>query len=167
MVLLFCVVFTGLFAQEDMSGKMISIDTGAGISMAFIETDNALLGFLTFLFGMRGIYFADARFLISDMMSAGAELGIAAMSVSFDDGATSTLFLDLPIRGIFRFGKGGTFIQAYAGLYMPVSPTFDTLFDVGIKGSLGGLYTEVSYLMGTTSYARAAIGFALNDIVSF
>ncbi|MBN2510656.1 MAG: hypothetical protein JXB03_10270 [Spirochaetales bacterium] len=152
------------------------IDAGAGLSFAMIDgndlTDDEefadAAGLFLSLLSLRGGFNGTFRFHLTESLSAGAELGVYTMSVSDTDGTgNSYTFIDIPLRGVVRFGKGSTFIQAFGGYYLSVdNPLFGGV-EAGGKLSLGGLYVAASYTMGDITFIRYEIGYNLANILSF
>ena len=171
MILMF-VFSAATFAQD--TGKF-RLDGSAGISMAIIsgdsiEADNPLAdlaGFALTLASIRGGATGTLRYMLTDSLSAGAELGLYYMTVSdAADGGDSYTFIDLPLRAVARFGSGNTFIEGFGGYYLTMGLPLSGM-EVGAKVSLGGLYALATYTIGQLKYSRYELGFSMNNLFSF
>lgn len=144
----------------------INADLGAGLSMAFFDPDDlefgneegAILSLLSLRAGVNG----SIRYEFIDSLSLGGELGFYYLTL---EGEYETYtFVDLPIRAIIRLGKDETFIQGFAGYYLPFGSNLGGA-EAGIKAAIGGVYACVSYTLGPVDFSRVEIGFSMNDLL--
>lgn len=153
--------FLPLFAKD--SG--LNMDLGAGISMAFFDPDDLEFGneegMVLSLLSMRAGVNGTLRYEITDSLSLGGELGFYYLSLEGDYG--DYLFIDIPARAVMRLGKDDTFIQGFAGYYLPIGSDLGGI-EAGAKAALGGVYLLASYTMGDFNYLRVEVGYSMNDL---
>jgi len=156
----------GVFAGDD--GNTFSFDTGGGLTVPFFTAEA-----LEDLWGTTGSGFdvlasilltkvslvLDARFCITPSISAGLELG--AYLMVFSDPA----FYDFPLRAIFRYGGKGTYIELLGGYYISAAELSG--FEIGARGSLGGLYVDFTYVIAEYSYYNVGLGWIATNIFGF
>ena len=169
-IFIFLILLTVSFTvcAED-SGKMISFDVGTGLSMPFFspETLEDIWGvsddgfdILTTLLLTKIPLFVDARYIITPDISAGVELGLYLLMFS-DPSA-----YDFPLRVLFRYGGGGTFIEVIGGYYISTIEGLSGI-EFGARGSLGGFYVDFTYVLAEYPYYNIGLGFAYNNIFGF
>lgn len=169
LVALVCVAVAPIAAQENEDQIGLAFDGGAGISFGLLsdpsdDVEGALTGFATFLATLRGALYGNIRYEITRQLSAGAQLGIYA--VTYSSGDSSTTLVDFPIKAIVRFGLGGFAVEGFGGYYASVLTSPDYTFggfEVGAKVFLGGLYGSFSQVFATDPYRRIEVGFQITD----
>jgi len=161
-ILILLAVMLPLFSAD--SG--FNLDGGMGLSMAFFDPDDleygneegAILSLLSMRFGVNG----SLRYEFTDSLSIGTEIG--CYYLTFDTDTDSYTFIDIPLRAIVRMGKDDTFIQGFAGYYLPIGHELGGV-EAGAKVALGGLYITGSYTLGAVDFFRVELGYSLNDII--
>jgi len=142
----------------------IGLDAGGVISTGYIKTDDPAYSGLSLLFLLRGGATVTGRYRINDSLSTGVEIGFTYMSISAD-GTSSQTWIDIPMNAVFRVGGKSTFVEPHVGYYLSATVMDFSGFSVGVKGSLGGFYTVITYVIGSTfKYPRFAIGWQYNNI---
>ncbi|MBN2656797.1 MAG: hypothetical protein JXR86_07035 [Spirochaetales bacterium] len=156
-----------LSAQEaEQNLRPIGLDVGAVVSTGYLSgTGYDFVDILSPLFLLRAGVTVTGRYRINETFSTGLELGFTALSTSTDDGGTKAVVFDMPINAVFRIGGKTTFIEPHLGYYLSTFPVFSLGgFSVGAKGSLGGFYVDVTYVIGAYKYPRFGIGWQWNNI---
>lgn len=144
----------------------LNLDLGTGISMAFFDPDDLEFGneegLLLTLLSIRGGFNSTLRYEITDSLSLGGEIGFYYLSI---EGEYDTYtFWDIPMRAVVRFGKDETFIQGFAGYYLPVGSDLGGV-EAGAKVALGGIYASASYTLGPVDFLRVEVGYSINDLL--
>lgn len=135
----------------------IGLDFGGFVTTGWFPQEPASLLFL-----LRGGSSVTVRYRINDTFSFGIEAGISAF---YYDTGSSMMFLDAPVRAVFRIGGGKTFLEPHAGYYFTILGSDLDGFSFGAKASLSNLYVDFSYILGSDySYPRFGLGYQLNNI---
>lgn len=165
-LILAATIGVSIFCEEnDLSP--VGLDAGGFISYGYFEpesdsTEDQVVGFLASLFSVRGGLSASVRYRLTNLLSAGLEIGYATMNVEI--AGTEVVFHDFPFNALVRFGKKGTFIEAHGGYYY--SDLIYSGISAGAKASLGGVYVDYTYIWGDQlQYPRISLGFQVNDIL--
>lgn len=166
---LVCVAVSPIAAQENEDTVGLAFDGGVGISFGLLsdpsdDVEAALTGFATFLATLRGALYGNVRYEITKQLSAGAQLGVYA--ITYSSGDSSATLVDFPIKAIARFGLGSFAVEGFGGYYLSVLSSPDYTFgglEVGAKVFLGGLYGSFAQVFATDPYRRIEIGFQVTD----
>ncbi|MBB6480068.1 hypothetical protein [Spirochaeta isovalerica] len=156
MLVMLSIPAMNLAAQN--SGSPIGLDFGGVVSTGYIASEP-----YSFLFLLRGGATVTGRYRINETFSTGLELGFTYFS--WDYYGTTTNWIDIPMNAVFRIGGGKTFVEPHVGYYLSASIMDFSGFSVGVKGSLGGFYTDITYVIGSDyKYPRFGIGWQYNNI---
>jgi hypothetical protein len=163
LLLLVALMSTQFLVAEENSEKPWFIDGGFGLSFGAMNSSDPLIQTAGFLLSIRGGGdFAVQKQLVGDWISAGGQLGV--YYISFDN----VLLLDVPIRAVAKIGQGATFIQPFAGYYLPLTG-WSALggLEFGAKVSLGGLFFEFSSISSQVPWTRYNVGFLASEVFRF
>lgn len=165
------VAIAGASAQDAQEGGPLALDMGAGIYYDEIirAVDNPFEGLFNVLSNIRGQYYCGAAFRLAKVVTAGAELGLAFVTVTDSTtAANSWYFFDLPVNATVTLDLGGISARAFAGAFFYGSfgynDSFTAALDAGIRITLGGLYGEYAYVMGFEegqSFQRFGLGYSI------
>lgn len=171
LTILALLVLGGAVAQDAMEKGPIAIDMGAGIYYDEIirSVDNPFDGLFNVLSNFRGQYFCGAAYRIAKIVTVGAEVGVAYITVTDSStAANSWNFFDLPVNATITLDLDGISARAFAGAFFygsfGYSNSFTTALDAGCRIALGGLYGEYSYVIGLNggeSFQRFGLGYVV------
>lgn len=145
---------------------------GVGVSVPIM--DLASLGvedsvsLLIHILYSRAAVNADLLYTLGDSFAVGAESGFWLLYTPYSSSSDlDYYFLDMPFRALIRLGSGNTFLQGFAGYYLTLLSTVNGIdlpgafsgMEVGLRGSLYGVYMEGSYILGAMDYFRINVGW--------
>ncbi len=179
MIFSLVLISSGAYAQGLGGNQQGPLALGVGIdySVAFGEWGQDGYDDFRMAMSSRIGFLVDVGYRPLQFMAFGAETGFRFMYYEWDDpyseaGAYS-IFLDFPVRGYLRFGKGIFFVQAFGGYYFSTGNNYLAGWEAGVKASVIGITLEVSHVWGDVgntwegdwvqpNYWRMSIGYRFN-----
>ena len=166
--LILLIIFAAVAIPAQAQSPIFSLDIGAALNIGLPPpSSNPLLSTIVTLMTLRFGPLVDLTFILNDMMNVGVEAGLYIMAIEIL--GTSILFVELPIRAVFRLYLGPFMLQPHAGIWIPIAGmagATNVLFDVGAKVGIGSkvfvFFLEASYVFPPAGYPRIGLGFLIN-----
>jgi len=166
LVLVIALTATATVVAEDAAPKMFTTDAAVGLSFGvFNSGEFGAFASVATIASLRGGLDGTLLYKVNDVVAVGPSVGLYVLRYTVD-GTDYTLF-DLPLRLAAKVGTGTTFIEPFAGYYLAPVGFPASGPEVGVRGALNGFFVDASYVLGTYSWTRIAIGFAQADLFRF
>jgi len=171
-VLVFCVFYQGVFAEDAAlnDSKGFKFDAGAGLSFGLMQktddsTANAFGGLVTFLATLRGSFHGTCRYAFNDYLSVGGRVGV--YTITYSSGDSSTTLYDFPVHAVVRGQWKLLAAELFGGYY--ISPVKSDVYsfsgpEFGGKVFLGPIYGSYSFVAASPKYNRVELGLQISDI---
>ena len=177
-------------SPEEEKLRIFGMDWGIGANVPFYDQKDFSYAGMNWVFTSAAVrinVFFDFRFNISNYFSLGFETGINFFpnllyyigSQSYSSypvvsiyTSTSSIFLDIPLRGFVRLGTKYFYAQIFGGYYIGIYPLMNMLNheyyerggELGARVNLRGFYIDFSYIFANREaynigHFRVGMGF--------